>query len=74
MDLITDWRFLGFLITNFVTITGFFVIKFNDFRHLEDDVKKISKNLDKQAEKINNIDKNLAVLEQKTLDLEKSKK
>jgi len=72
MDMFGDWKFYGFLIQGFLTIGGFALIKYNDFRHLEKDVREIKKDLRENTDKLISIDKNVAVQDQRINDLEKS--
>lgn len=51
-----------------VSIAGFLLIKFNDFRHLEKDVKVIYKILEKISNKTIDNDKEIAVLKQRVDD------
>lgn len=58
----------------FATVAGFMLIKFNDFKHLEKDVIEIKDNQKEQTKKINHIETDVAVLTERTSQLEKSKK
>ena len=60
--------------TPLLTIAGFALLKFNDFKHLEKDVTDIIDTQATQGKKLNKIDKQVAVLTQRTKTLEKSKK
>lgn len=71
--------------TPFVMVGGFLLLKFNDLSHLEKDVTEMKidikenfatviKTQSSQSKKINNIDKKVAVLTEKTDTLEKTVK
>ena len=75
MEVFSDWRmwlFFASLCQTGLMIYGFIIIKFNDFRHLEKDVKCIQKDLKKNTSMVVKIDKILAVQKQRIDDLEKS--
>ena len=74
MDVLQDWKLYAFVINGFLTIGGFLLIKFNDFRHLEEDVNEIKEDLKTNTSKVIKIDKRLAVQKQRIDDLEKSTK
>ena len=70
-NITTDLTFWAICINAFITTLCFSVIKFNDFKHLSEDVQKISINVEKMNSKVINIDKKVAVQEQRIDDLEK---
>jgi len=72
MEMLGDWKFYAFCCQAFLTIGGFLLIKFNDFRHLEKDVREIKTDLKVNTDKVIAIDKNVAVQDQRINDLEKS--
>ncbi len=71
MDIFSDWKFWAFVINGVIMITGFCIIKFNDFRHLEKDVGDIKKDVRSNTKKLIKIDKCLAVQASKVNALEK---
>ncbi len=73
MDILIDWKFWMAILHLVVMIAGFCIIKFNDLRHLEKDVKEIKIDVRGNTKKLNKIDKGLAVQKQRINDLEKSK-
>lgn len=73
MDIFADWKFWAFIINGAIMITGFCIIKFNDFRHLEKDVVEIKDSVNKITKKVIKIDKKLAVAEKGIRTLEKVK-
>jgi len=77
MKFLSDYKFWIFIISFLQTalmVYGFLVIKYNDFKHLEEDVKSIKEDMEQQDKKLTKIDKCVAVLEERTHNLEKSKK
>lgn len=58
-------------IISLVTLFGIIIIKFNDLKHAEKDLKEIKVTQKEHGEKLNNLDKNYAVLKTKTEALEK---
>lgn len=77
MDIFYDWKFYLFviaIINIIVTLVSFLTIKFNDLRHLDEDVKDIAKDIKAIDKKVIKIDKTQAVQEQKIKELEKTKK
>jgi len=74
LEIINNWQFWGFIIQISVIIAGFCIIKFNDFKHLGEDVSQISKDLKNVSSKVTKIDKKLAVQTQRIDTLEEAKK
>lgn len=76
MDIFVDWRFWLFLLSlcqmGLMTY-GFIVIKYNDFKHLENDVVEIKGSVKEISKKVIKIDKKLAVAEKGIKTLEKGK-
>lgn len=68
------WLFILSLCQLGLMSYGFVIIKFNDLRHLEKDVKEISTNFKELSCTVNKLDKTLAVQKQRIDDLEKSTK
>ena len=67
MDLILmDWKFWAFLLQGGITIAGFMLIKFNDFKHLTKDVEQVSQKVDCLDKKVGNLKTDIAVLQEKT--------
>ncbi len=74
MSISGDITFWAVCVNAGITMLGFAIIKFNDFSHLEKDVKEIKENVDILATKVIKLDKKQAVQEQKIKTLEKDKK
>ncbi len=73
-NILKDWMFWGLLIQSAITIMGFCIIKFNDFKHLSSNVKNLSVEVKDNTKKLNKIDKKLAVDSQRITSLESAKK
>lgn len=76
MDIFADWRFwlfAGTLSQTCLMIYGFIVIKYNDFKHLENDVVEIKDSVKEISKKVIKIDKKMAVNSEKIKTLEKVK-
>lgn len=68
-SMLGEWKFWVFLmgaINSCLTITGFLVIKYNDFQHMGKDLKRLESKVDAQGEQINNIKMDVAVLKERT--------
>lgn len=68
-----DWRFYSFLLgigQILVTVFGFALIKFNDFRHLTDEVQEIKKDQKEIKEKLDTVNTSVAVLKQRVTNVE----
>jgi len=65
-SMIGDWKFWTFLIQAGITIAGFMLIKFNDFKHLTKDVEQVSQKVDCLDKKVGNLKTDIAVLQEKT--------
>ncbi len=70
MEIINNIQFWGWAIQTIIIIAGFCIIKFNDLKHLTDDVGNLSKEVRKNTSKLNKIDKNQAVDSQRIKTLE----
>ncbi len=73
-NILKDWMFWGLIIQSAITIMGFCIIKFNDFKHLGSDVQELSGEVKSNTQKLNKIDKKLAVDSQRITSLESAKK
>lgn len=69
IEILNDWKFWGFAIQICVTLLCFIVIKYNDFKHLSEDVQDLSTEVKANTKKLNKIDKTLAVQKQRIDDL-----
>ncbi len=67
-------QFWGWTIQTIIIIAGFCIIKFNDLKHLTADVQDLSEEVKCNTKKLNKIDKNQAVNNQRITTLEGSKK
>lgn len=75
MEVFADWKFYLFImaiINMAVTLISFISIKFNDLKHLGEDVKELKVDLKKNTSKVTSIDKALAVQKQRIDALENS--
>ena len=73
-NILKDWMFWGLIIQSVITIMGFCIIKFNDFKHLGSEVQNLSVEVKDNTKKLNKIDKKLAVDSQRINTLESDKK
>lgn len=68
-----DWRFYSFLLgigQIAVTVLGFVIIKFNDFRHLTNEVIEIKNDQKEIKNKLDKVNTDVAVLKQRIVNLE----
>ena len=63
MEFLQDWRFWGVVINTSVTIICFIVLKFNDFKHLEEDVNEIKEIQKEQSNKIGKVEQSISYLQ-----------
>lgn len=65
------WSFIVSALNLVVVLVAFLTIKFNDLKHVELDLQDIKKSLKETNDKVNCIDKKLAVQNQRIDNLEK---
>lgn len=67
-EVFTDWKFYAFIFQTTITVIGFMIIKFNDFSHLEKDVREIKADQKQSKSDIGQLKLDVAVLKQRLDD------
>lgn len=62
MEVFSDWKFWFAIVHLSITVGGFCLLKFNDFKHLEKDVGEIKSNNSKTNEKIDELKEDVAYI------------